>query len=192
MTFRTHSISYLFIQAAVIAILILAGCSSDDAGNNAGQTTSPAADDTSDAELSQDTGDSANTVEIEIRSEGGRNFYAPVGVSVEPGTTIRFVNRSGRHTVTAYHPDNNRELRIPESADSFDSGSLGGDDTFEITLTEPGVYDYFCRPHEGMGHVGRIVVGDVTEEPGTSGLPNAAIDILPSVEDIRSAGSVSL
>ena len=30
---------------------------------------------------------------------------------------------------------------------------------FEVTLTIPGVYDYFCMPHEAAGMVGRIVVG---------------------------------
>ena len=32
-------------------------------------------------------------------------------------------------------------------------------DRFEVTLTVPGVYDYFCTPHEAAGMVGRIIVG---------------------------------
>ena len=32
-------------------------------------------------------------------------------------------------------------------------------EAFEVMLTEPGVYDYYCVPHEHAGMVGRIVVG---------------------------------
>jgi plastocyanin len=28
-----------------------------------------------------------------------------------------------------------------------------------VTLTVPGVYDYFCKPHKVIGMVGRIIVG---------------------------------
>jgi hypothetical protein len=37
---------------------------------------------------------------------------------------------------------------------------------FEVTLRVPGVYDYFCGPHEAAGMVGRIVVGR-PDGPGT-------------------------
>jgi len=30
---------------------------------------------------------------------------------------------------------------------------------FDLTLSVPGVYDYFCAPHEQAGMVGRLVVG---------------------------------
>ena len=32
-------------------------------------------------------------------------------------------------------------------------------ESFAVELTEPGVYDYYCIPHEHAGMVGRIVVG---------------------------------
>lgn len=32
-------------------------------------------------------------------------------------------------------------------------------ESFEITLPLPGVYDYFCAPHEATGMVGRVIVG---------------------------------
>jgi plastocyanin len=51
-------------------------------------------------------------------------------------------------------------LRIPEEAEPWDSGYLiEPGDQFEVTLTVPGVYDYFCAPHEVAGMVGRIIAG---------------------------------
>ena len=73
------------------------------------------------------------------------------------------------HTSTAYHPANHRHpLRIPEAAEPWESGYLvKPGDSFQITLTVPGVYDYFCAPHEMAGMVGRIIVGQPSG-PGTS------------------------
>ncbi|WP_232700665.1 plastocyanin/azurin family copper-binding protein [Halobacterium wangiae] len=82
----------------------------------------------------------------------GNNYFDPVGLHVEPGTTVRFEIAAGAHSATAY------ENRIPANATAFDSGviSSGG---FEHTFEEPGTYDYYCIPHKSVGMVGRIVVG---------------------------------
>jgi hypothetical protein len=78
------------------------------------------------------------------------------------------VNEANVHTSTAYHPANDgHALRIPEAAEPWDSGYLiEPGDYFEVTLTVPGVYDYFCAPHEMAGMVGRIIVGQPCG-PGT-------------------------
>ena len=126
-------------------------------------------------------------VVIEMHAAAGRNYNDPVGIHVEPGTTIRFVNATGMHTTTAYHPDNGRDLRIPEGAESWDSGLITRrNGTFEVTLTVEGVYDYYCIPHEAMGHVGRIIVGDpdASPAPPADGLMAAVRNALPSVERI--------
>lgn len=39
--------------------------------------------------------------------------------------------------------------------------------TFERVFAVPGVYDYFCKPHELAGMAGRIVVGEPGDGPGT-------------------------
>jgi len=82
----------------------------------------------------------------------GNNYFDPVGLHVEPGTTVRFEIAAGTHSATAY------ESRIPAAASAFDSGviSSGG---FEFSFEEPGTYDYYCIPHKSVGMVGRIVVG---------------------------------
>ena len=102
--------------------------------------------------------------EIRIRSNypQGLWYYDPVGLYLNPGQTVRWICTKFGATVTAFHPDNdNRELRIPEGAQAFDSGLLGDDvnNTFEWTFEVEGTYDYFSRNHEVLGLVGRIVVG---------------------------------
>lgn len=114
----------------------------------------------------------AGPVEITMLSSprGEEAWFDPIGVRIEPGQTVRWIMASpgNPHTTTAYHPRNaNHSLRIPETAAPWDSGFLvKPHDTFEVTLTVEGVYDYFCLPHEAAGMVGRIVVGRPTG-PGT-------------------------
>jgi pseudoazurin len=123
-------------------------------------------------------------VTIEMITEGGQFYYDPVGVQVEPGTTIRFVNASGSHNAVSYSEDNGKPQRIPPEAEGFDS-PIGQD--VEVTLTAEGVYDYYCLPHEALGMVGRIVVGDPAaypaRDPGELQFP-AAGENLPSVDAI--------
>ncbi len=132
---------------------------------------------------------------VEITSRRGDEFtfvFDPVGVHIEPGTTVRFVVDEASHTATAYHPDNGKNLRIPEGAEPWDSGTMAPGDVYEVELTEEGVYDYYCEPHEHLGHVGRIVVGDPDESPAVdpSDLPGDAPDAIPSVEETVENGYV--
>jgi plastocyanin len=146
-------------------------------------------------------------VEIRMKSDarGARVWFDPIGVRVLPGTVVRWVLEAGAHSTTAYHPANaNHALRIPARAAAWDSGILiQAGQTFEQRLDVPGVYDYFCIPHELAGMVGRILVvpgGD--EEPGlrepaaaSEGLrtvPAAALAAFPAIEEIHRAGVVRL
>jgi plastocyanin len=144
----------------------------------------------------------ADIIAIRLRSDalGTQVWFDPVGVLIEPGQTVRWVNEANVHTSTAYHPTNDgHALRIPETAAPWDSGYLvEPGDRFEATLTVPGVYDYFCAPHEAAGMVGRIIVGrpggpgtlpfDYFEgDPATRDwrpVPKAAQAAFPSVEAI--------
>jgi plastocyanin len=94
----------------------------------------------------------------------GQWFFNPVGLFIEKGDTVRWMNGKFGTTVTAFHPSNaNHELRIPKNAKPFDSGVLGYEAEkyrpFEWTFDVEGTYDYFSRTHEPVGLVGRIVVG---------------------------------
>jgi plastocyanin len=103
--------------------------------------------------------------EIEMRTDGSEYVFDPIGLHVEPGDTVRWVNVSGSHSATAYAEGNGgaTQRRIPEGAEPWNSEiQTEPDATFEYTFEEEGTYDYFCIPHKTLGMVGRIVCG----EPG--------------------------
>ena len=117
--------------------------------------------------------------------------FAPRGLLVTPGAMIRWRNADpgNAHTSTAFHPQNmGHPLRIPPGAKPWNSDYLLPEETFEVILSIPGVYDYFCIPHEMVGMVGRIVVA----RPGGPA-PVAAAgmeNMFPAVADIIRLGKV--
>lgn len=76
----------------------------------------------------------------------GRDFFPNV-LTVPAGTRVTWINKSPeQHTVTS-----NESL--------FDSitylkGSVA--DSFSHSFTQPGIYSFYCRPHNGM--TGKIIV----------------------------------
>lgn len=133
--------------------------------------------------------------EIEINMSGSATgshvWFRPGGLLIQPGQTVRWFNREAAnvHTVTAYHPDNGKPLRISAKAESWNSDYLMPGESFAHAFNTPGVYDYFCIPHEHAGMVGRIVVGeaDASIEPYADTdalLPAAAVAGFPSVVSI--------
>ena len=96
--------------------------------------------------------------EVTVRMED--NSFDPANITVEPGTTVTWVQSGNNpHTTTSYDG-------------LWDSGMIegGSGGTFSFTFEEPGTYDYFCIPHEDLGMVGSVTVsGGTTESPtGTS------------------------
>ncbi len=143
----------------------------------------------------------AQIEEIVMRgtARGEHVWFRPHGLAVAAGTTIRFVNhdKGNSHTATAYHPDNyDRLRRIPQAAAPWDSGFLLPEESFGITLTEPGVYDYYCIPHEMAAMVGRIVVGDASDigwegaSTDTDDVSPEVLAALPTVEGILARGRI--
>ncbi|WP_324753328.1 plastocyanin/azurin family copper-binding protein [Roseovarius sp. Pro17] len=131
------------------------------------------------------------------RSDGSKVWFDPYGVLVRPGQTIRWTNRDkgNAHTATAYAPENDdHPLRIPNGAAAFDSDYLLPDESYEVALEKPGVYDYFCIPHEMSGMVGRIIVAEpdqtVFDDYPGGGLPDAVLDGLPEIVDILKQGRI--
>ena len=105
-------------------------------------------------------------------ARGARVWFDPVGIRVAPGDTIRWVLEANVHSTTAYHPSNGGfASRIPVGAEPWDSGLLTEPgQSYSVRLLVPGVYDYFCLPHELAGMAGRIVVA----VPGARVLEGAA------------------
>jgi plastocyanin len=111
----------------------------------------------------------ARIIEIHMKSDpmGSVVGFDPVGVFLEPGQKVRWVCDANVHTTTAYSPKNgHHSRRIPRDAVPWASDFLQSGQSFEVTLTVEGVYDYFCAPHEMAGMVGRLVVGKAIG-PGT-------------------------
>jgi plastocyanin len=107
-------------------------------------------------------------IAMNSNEDGSKVWYDPIGLLVEPGTTLRWIIIANVHATASYHPDNDQHsLRIPKKAKPWNSDFLvNPGDHFEVTLTVPGVYDYFCAPHEQAGMVGRIIVASAGG-PGT-------------------------
>lgn len=111
----------------------------------------------------------AEHVEVAMQSTSDGEHFHPHVAWVEVGGTVTFVNESGTHTATAYHPENDKPNRIPEGAAAFDSGLLTEEGaTFEHTFDTEGVYDVYCAPHEELGMIGSVLVGrpDPHDQPG--------------------------
>ncbi len=137
---------------------------------------------------------------MESDPDGARVWFDPIGIFVQPGTKIRWVVHHNTHTVAAYHPDNDdHSLRIPAKAKPWNSGFLvQPGENLEVILHEPGVYDYYCMPHEDAGMVGRIVVGEISgpgalpfdyfkklkPAPDWENVPKTAQCVLPSAQEI--------
>lgn len=150
----------------------------------------------------------ATTVEVKlVQTPEGKTYFDPAGIHIAPGDTVRWVQISGFHSITAYHPRNDKhELRIPASAEPWDSDILLAQypkpgATFELLFTVQGVYDYFCKPHEMAGMVGRVVVGEPGDGPGTKpfgyapnehwkAVPDVARKAFPPIAEIMQKGTV--
>ena len=84
--------------------------------------------------------------EVTVRMED--NFFDPANITVEPGTTVTWVQSGNNaHTTTSYDG-------------LWDSGLIegGSGGTFSFTFEEPGTFDYFCIPHESLGMIGSVTV----------------------------------
>jgi plastocyanin len=155
----------------------VAGCIGDETGS-ADEGSTP-----TDTEGSTPTaGDAPPTVTLVS------NAFQPDLLAVETGTTVEFVGESGSHTVTAYHTDNDRQHRVPDGTEAFDIPmEEGGRET--LTFETAGVYDYHCKPHEGVGMVGSLLVGDAEADanglaaPDESDLPEAAVEAIRDLND---------
>jgi hypothetical protein len=79
--------------------------------------------------------------------------YTPFDVRIEVGDTVEWRNADPTvHTVTA-------------SRGEFTSGSMRQGQLFRATFTVPGVYPYFCEPHEQMRGTVSVVGPPSTSAP---------------------------
>ena len=110
----------------------------------------------------------------------GNNYFDPIGLFIEPGTTVRFEIAAGAHSATTY------DERIPSEASPFDSGIIS-QGSFEYTFEKPGTYDYYCIPHKSLGRVGRIVVGQSGGPAQETPIPDGEV---PASDEIVQQGAI--
>ncbi len=98
--------------------------------------------------------------------------FIPKRIAIDAGQTVLWKNTSDiPHTVTADPAQAIRpqdHVQLPEGAETFDSGTMQPGDTFRHTFTVPGLYRYFCVPHEMNGMVGEV---EVRQERPAAGEP---------------------
>lgn len=127
--------------------------------------TAAAQDDGSGEDPRTGSGTKQDPYVVDMITDGSEYVFDPVGLHVEPGDVVEWRLVSGTHTATSYTKDNPQcnVRRIPEGAESWDSGNLEEEGaSFTHTFETPGTYDYYCVPHKSLGMVARLVCG----EPG--------------------------
>jgi len=123
--------------------LVVAGCGGDDDddGGDAADTEQPAEEG---GGASDDGGGGAKVSLVDVQ-------FDPADLEVKAGDTITFTNKEGV-------PHDVHKTSGPGA--DFSSGDTGGmqeGDTFELTLDEPGKYEYVCNVH-APGMAGTITV----------------------------------
>ena len=82
-------------------------------------------------------------------------------VHINKGETVKWNNSSLlAHSVTADPSKSTVEgsVQLPDGANSFDSGMLDPEQTYQHTFNKVGTYQYFCIPHEGTKMYGWVIV----------------------------------
>jgi len=82
-----------------------------------------------------------------------REVFVPAVLKINPGDTVKFVS------VDKGHNSLSTKGMIPEGAEMWKS-KINKD--FEVTLDVEGTYGYNCQPHQSLGMVGLILVGDAS------------------------------
>ncbi|ADE04110.1 halocyanin domain-containing protein [Haloferax volcanii] len=106
-------------------------------------------------------GQSEVTIEVGASGNGGNLAFAPAGIWIDPGTTVtwEWTGEGGGHNVVA-----------SEGA-SLDSGAAVSEagSTYEYTFESGGITKYHCVPHEALGMLGAVAVGDDVATISTGG-----------------------
>jgi halocyanin-like protein len=89
-----------------------------------------------------------STVTVAVGGSDDGLAFEPAAIRVTPGTTVvwEWTGRGGRHNVVAADETFKSEFH--------DEGGT----TFEYDFDTPGVYQYYCEPHEELGMKGGVRV----------------------------------
>lgn len=97
-------------------------------------------------------------VEVGVKGTNGFYYFGPAAVAVSPGTTVtwKWTGKGGTQNVVS-------------TSGAFTSGQVVNDagHTYANTFDNPGVFRYFCSPHQSLGMKGAVFVS--LGQPGESG-----------------------
>lgn len=147
------------------AVVGLAGCSSSSSNKESSSSDTSGGghnDSHSDGNggHSEAIGAPSDTAEVSMVTKDGGYHFEPHIVRVNVGGTVTWTLESGSHSTAAYHPDNDQPQLVPDGAAGWSSGTLSeAGATFEHTFETEGVYHYYCSPHESLGMLGSVIVG---------------------------------
>lgn len=102
------------------------------------------------------------TVTVTVGAGEQGILFDPPAIQIDPGTTVvwEWTGEGGNHNVV-------------EENGVFESELVGETGyTFEYTFTEDNegeIFRYYCRPHQTLGMVGAVAVGDVVETTAAEG-----------------------
>jgi plastocyanin len=99
---------------------------------------------------------------VKLGSDFGALIFDPPVLSIRVGDQVKFVNNAGfPHNVIL------DEDQLPDGINAYSTEyeALMREDYlnapgewFQVTYTRPGVYHYYCEPHQGAGMTGQIIV----------------------------------
>ena len=163
---------------------------SNSSGDHDGRDDNDSSSNHGDHDHSEEVEGPVERAGVAMLTDDTGHHFEPHAVWVETGGTVTWTNESGSHTTTAYHPEFDKPLRIPDDTDPWDSGMFSEEGkTFDHMFEVEGVYDYYCIPHEYRGMVGSVIVGepDPHDQPGLADpqkdLPDEARKVLGELNE---------
>lgn len=134
---KRRYVSLFFVVILSLAVIGFAGCASTGDDPKETEETPPSESEETNVQTNVQTNGNQNENETEVVVQEdsqsvvvdiSNSSFQPNELTVEPGTEVTFVNLdSVAHTAT-------------ETNGVFDSGSLSQDESFTVTLSEPGEY----------------------------------------------------
>ncbi|XP_010459715.1 PREDICTED: plastocyanin major isoform, chloroplastic [Camelina sativa] len=102
-----------------------------------------------------------NAMAIEVLLGGGDGSLAfiPNDFSISKGEKIVFKNNAGfPHNVVFDEDEIPSGVDVAKISMSEEALLNAPGETYEVSLTEPGTYSFYCAPHQGAGMVGKVTV----------------------------------
>ncbi|HEY8589114.1 MAG TPA: plastocyanin/azurin family copper-binding protein [Naasia sp.] len=138
----------------LLPLLALTGCMGTTGAPSSGGSASESSAPSSSMPAEEETDPAGEGAEVIAMGLA----FVPTDITVAAGTTVRWVNQEAiTHTVTSgpwgdvNESTGLRGSQTPDGTYDHTLSPMGEDgDTFEFTFTEPGTYQFFCRPHAGM------------------------------------------